>query len=71
MDGRRSRAALIVWAPREDDEMYISSVRIKNFRCFRDTFIEFQPGINALIGENNSGKTTVFRALALLFDRQG
>jgi putative ATP-dependent endonuclease of the OLD family len=50
--------------------MFIASVRIEGFRGFKDTTIEFHPGINALIGENNSGKTTVLRALGLIFDRR-
>jgi putative ATP-dependent endonuclease of OLD family len=49
--------------------MYISKLRIQNYRCFQDTTIEFKPGLNAIIGENNSGKTTVFRALGLIFNR--
>lgn len=51
--------------------MYIASLRIENYRSFRDILIEFNPGVNALIGENNSGKTTVLHAMALLFGRQG
>jgi putative ATP-dependent endonuclease of OLD family len=47
--------------------VYISRVRIEGFRCFRDISIEFAPGLNVLIGENNAGKTTVLRALALVF----
>ncbi len=50
--------------------MYIASIRIQNYRCFKDTTIEFQPGLNVIIGENNAGKTTLLRALALVFDRR-
>ena len=51
--------------------MYISRIRVQNFRCFRDTTVEFQPGLNVIIGENNSGKTTLLKALALVFERRG
>jgi putative ATP-dependent endonuclease of the OLD family len=49
--------------------MYISSVRIRGYRCFPDSCIEFRPGINVIIGENNAGKTAILRALGLIFDR--
>lgn len=49
--------------------MYISKIRIQKYRCFDDTTIEFNKGLNVLIGENNSGKTTVLKALRLVFDR--
>jgi putative ATP-dependent endonuclease of OLD family len=51
--------------------MYIACIRILNYRCFRDTTVEFQPGLNVIIGENNAGKTTLLRALGLVFDRRG
>ncbi len=50
--------------------MYIAHVRIEGYRCFKDTCIDFQPGLNVLIGENNAGKTTVLRALGLVFDKK-
>ncbi|QDP39454.1 ATP-dependent nuclease [Radiobacillus deserti] len=49
--------------------MYISRLNIKNFRCFDDIDIEFNEGMNVLIGSNNAGKTTVIRALELIFNR--
>ncbi|MYL57491.1 AAA family ATPase [Virgibacillus halodenitrificans] len=49
--------------------MYISKLNIKNFRCFDDIDIEFNEGINVLIGSNNAGKTTVIKALELIFNR--
>lgn len=50
--------------------MYIARIHIENYRCFRDTVVDFQPGLNVIIGENNSGKTTLLRALSLVFDRR-
>jgi hypothetical protein len=50
--------------------MYLSSVRMKNYRCFADETIQFSPGVNVLLGENNSGKTTVIKALALVLDQR-
>ena len=43
---------------------------MQNFRCFSDTSkpVEFYEGLNVLIGENNSGKTTILKALQLIFD---
>lgn len=50
--------------------MYIASIHVQNYRCFRDCVVEFQPGLNVIIGENNAGKTTLLKALALVFDRR-
>jgi putative ATP-dependent endonuclease of OLD family len=47
--------------------MYISTVHITNYRCFQDTLVDFVPGVNVIIGENNSGKTALLRALGLVF----
>ncbi|MEG9320772.1 ATP-dependent nuclease [Fusobacterium varium] len=48
--------------------MYIKELEIENFRGFgENTKIEFQDGINVLIGPNNGGKTTILKALELLF----
>lgn len=48
--------------------MYISSVKIKNFRNFDNIDIDFHEGVNVLIGHNNSGKSNLLRALSLVFD---
>ena len=49
--------------------MFISSLTIENFRGFKSkTNIEFNEGLNVIIGENNAGKTTVLKALQLIFD---
>jgi len=47
--------------------VYLSNLRIENFRCFGDgeqSFeLELRPGVTALVGENDSGKTAVIDAL--------
>lgn len=49
--------------------MYIANILIRNFRGFKeDTFIELNEKLNIFIGHNNSGKTTIIKALQILFD---
>lgn len=47
--------------------MYVSELTITNFKCFKDTALSFIDGMNVVIGENNSGKTTILKALELIF----
>jgi len=48
--------------------MYISSLRIRNFRNFRNAEFAFKKGVNTILGENGSGKTNALFALRLLLD---
>jgi predicted ATP-dependent endonuclease of OLD family len=48
----------------------LKSLHIKNFRGFRDLRIEPLKRVNLLTGQNNTGKTGVLEALALLLDDQ-
>jgi hypothetical protein len=41
----------------------IHRVHIKNFQSHEDTTLEFHPGVNAIIGPSDQGKSAVFRAL--------
>jgi len=47
--------------------MYLSEVKIENFRCFGEAASRFElllrPGLTALVGENEAGKTAVIDAL--------
>jgi predicted ATP-dependent endonuclease of OLD family len=45
--------------------MYISKLTLKKFKCFDDVSINFDPNFNLIIGENNSGKSTIFEAFRL------
>jgi AAA15 family ATPase/GTPase len=49
--------------------MYLSKFQLFNYKSFRDSdLLEFTPGINIIVGENNSGKTALLEALSLQFD---
>ena len=48
--------------------MYISNITIQNYRGFSNLSVDFREGINILVGQNNSGKSNLLRALALFFD---
>ncbi|MCG3165634.1 MAG: DNA replication and repair protein RecF [Bacteroidia bacterium] len=48
--------------------MYISNLSIRNFRTFRSVRLNFNKGVNTIIGENGAGKTNLFHALRLLID---
>ncbi len=48
--------------------MYISSLRIKNFRNFTSAEFVFKKGVNTILGENGSGKTNALFALRILLD---
>jgi putative ATP-dependent endonuclease of OLD family len=53
---------------RDVDDMYISSLKIRNFRNFNSSVLSFKKGVNTILGENGSGKTNALYALRLLLD---
>ncbi len=40
----------------------MKQIRLEDFRCYTDQTINFKPGVNLLIGDNASGKTSVLKA---------
>lgn len=48
--------------------MYISHITVKGFRNFKYSEIEFNDGLNVLIGHNNAGKTNLLKALQLVIE---
>ena len=52
-----------------ENNMYLKKLIVKNFRIFDESGIEliFNKGINAIIGENNSGKSSVIDALRIVY----
>ncbi|MCD8119125.1 MAG: AAA family ATPase [Lachnospiraceae bacterium] len=45
--------------------MRVQRIKIRNFRGIEEKEIEFQPGMNLIIGENGKGKTSVLEAIAV------
>ena len=46
--------------------MHIASIQIENYKSFRSSpVIELLPGINVIVGENNTGKTSLLVKLLL------
>jgi len=52
--------------------MQILSATLNNFKTHKDKQFEFQPGTNAICGENGAGKTSILEAIAwVLFNYSG
>jgi len=43
----------------------LTKILIKNYRVFEDFSLEFAPGLNILVGDNDAGKTTLLEAVNL------
>lgn len=50
--------------------MYISEIKIYNFRNFKSKVVFLNDGINVIIGHNNAGKTNLIKALSLVVDSE-
>ncbi len=48
--------------------MKVESIRLKNFRAFRDVHMREIPGFCVLVGANGTGKSTLFSVFAFLRD---
>ncbi len=46
--------------------MYLATLIVKNFRCLKDVEVKFQPGLNVILGENNTGKTALLDAIRII-----
>ena len=47
--------------------MYISKVKIQNFKCFQKTFVlHLEKGLNIIVGDNEAGKSTILEAIHLV-----
>jgi len=46
--------------------MYLAELEIKKFRCLEEISFYFQPGLNVIVGENNTGKSALIDALRLI-----
>ena len=50
--------------------MFLSKLKLKNFRKYENLEVSFKDGLNVLIGENDSGKTTIIDAIRILLGTQ-
>lgn len=48
----------------------IKKITIKNRQCHADTELEFHPFVNAIIGDSDSGKTSILRNLDWIFNNE-
>jgi putative ATP-dependent endonuclease of OLD family len=48
--------------------MHIAKLSLLNYRNFSATHLNFEKGVNTVIGENGTGKSNLFRAIRLLLD---
>lgn len=46
--------------------MYLGKIHIENFRRYKSVDVDFQQGLNLLVGENDSGKSTIIDAIKLV-----
>ena len=46
--------------------MFIKEIKISCFRNFKDVTLPFHEGVNVIIGHNNTGKSNLLRAIALV-----
>ncbi|MCE0761277.1 AAA family ATPase, partial [Marinobacter sp. G11] len=45
---------------------YIKKLKLSNFKRFEKLELEFEQGINTIIGDNESGKSTILQAIDLV-----
>ncbi|MDI6781661.1 MAG: DNA replication/repair protein RecF [bacterium] len=46
--------------------MYLSSLQIRNFRNIKETQLQFNTGVNIILGQNGQGKTNLLEAIYFL-----
>jgi len=47
--------------------MILKTLKLKNFRKFKDSTIDFPDGVTGVVGLNGAGKSTIFEAIAGCF----
>jgi len=47
--------------------MHIKKIELKNFQAHKDTVVDFSAGVNVIVGASDRGKSSIIRALQLVF----
>ncbi|MEE9594452.1 MAG: SMC family ATPase [Candidatus Hydrothermarchaeales archaeon] len=50
--------------------MIIETVELKNFRSYKNAVVEFDKGVNVIVGENGAGKTSILEAIDFALFRE-
>lgn len=48
--------------------MRVKSIKLKNFKKFKDDHLEFNDDVNIFVGDNNAGKSTILEALEIVLN---
>lgn len=48
--------------------MLVKSIKLVNFKKFRDDLLEFNDDVNIFVGDNNAGKSTILEALEIVLN---
>gem|GEM_PF-4359200 len=65
----RTRVGVLKYPLLKNTVMYISCFQLLNYKSFQDSgVLEFPPGINIIVGANNSRKTALLEAQSLSFE---
>lgn len=48
--------------------MHVKSIKLTNFKKFRDELLEFNDDVNIFVGDNNAGKSTILEALEIVLN---
>ncbi len=65
--GKRHKKTRTVFFALGDNNMYLQQITIQNFRCFGEArTVEFNKGLNVLVGENDSGKSAIIDAIRIV-----
>lgn len=50
--------------------MIINSLTLENFKSHKNSHVDFDKGINLILGENGAGKSTIFEAISYAFFKE-
>jgi putative ATP-dependent endonuclease of OLD family len=48
--------------------LHVNSIKIVNFKKFRDRTFDFNTDVNIFVGDNNAGKSTILEALEIVLN---